>query len=52
VLASLAVAQTAFAQARSQGPSQGPSKGPSKGKGTIVEMDRISFQEHLKALGY
>jgi len=38
VLTSLAVTQTAFAQA------------PSKGK--IVEMDRTSFQQHLKALGY
>jgi hypothetical protein len=46
VLASLAVAQTAFAQGLSKGPSKGPSKG------TIVEMDRVSFQEHLKALGY
>lgn len=38
VFASLAVTQTPFAQA------------PSKGK--IVEMDRASFQLHLKVLGY
>jgi hypothetical protein len=37
-LGSLAVAQTAFAQAPS--------------KGTIIEMDRVSFQQYLKALGY
>ena len=42
VLGSLAMAQTAFAQASSRGQS----------KGTIVEMDRLSFQQQLKALGY
>jgi hypothetical protein len=44
LVASLAITLTAFAQA--------PSQGNSTGQGKIIEMDRVSFHQYLKSLGY